>query len=225
MTPLLVRPGSCGGNLVRGILAIWASSCLLASGVVATPTFAPTEGDAIGRFNVVVSCATSGATIHYTLTGAEPTVYDRSIASQGSILIDRNMTLKAKAFNAGESSTTASGFFRVTGDIFAGGTSLMALKNDGKLFGWGYQDHGRLSNGSTSTTATATPGTAKSSLSGNPAIVDALQVSVGHRHMVMVDSLGKVWASGNNTLAECGRATVASLPMPSRSARTPPMLL
>ncbi|MCW1916968.1 chitobiase/beta-hexosaminidase C-terminal domain-containing protein [Luteolibacter sp. GHJ8] len=189
------------------MLVIWASSCLIVSGVVATPTFAPTEGDAIGRFNVVVSCATSGATIHYTLTGAEPTVYDRSIASQGSILIDRNMTLKAKAFNAGESSTTASGFFRVTGDIFAGGTSLMALKNDGKLFGWGHQDHGRLSNGSTSTTATATPGAAKSSLSGNPAIVDALQVSVGHRHMVMVDSFGKVWASGNNTLAECGRAT------------------
>ncbi len=157
----------------------------------------------IGRFNATVTCGTSGAVIRYTVTGAEPTVYDRTVVSGANVLVDRSMTLKVKAFNGAEASTTASATFDVTGELSGGSQSLMALKTDGKLYGWGSQDHGRLSNGSTATTFLTAPAALSYSSSN---ISNASRIFAGVRHMVMLDTSGDVWASGNNTLGECGRS-------------------
>src|SRR5687767_13249427 len=77
----------------------WAQS-------VQTPAFLPVEGTALTRFQVVVTCPTSGATIHYTVTGAEPTVFDPVVASGSSVEVTRNTTLKAKAWNGSDTSAT-----------------------------------------------------------------------------------------------------------------------
>ena len=42
---------------------------------------------------------TPGATVHYTLTGTDPTESDPVVASGGTVLIDESRTLKARAWN------------------------------------------------------------------------------------------------------------------------------
>ncbi len=65
---------------------------------VATPTFNPVAGTYGTVQNVVISCATSGAEIHYTLNGAEPTLLDPAIPSGSSVPVNVALTLKAKAW-------------------------------------------------------------------------------------------------------------------------------
>ena len=70
---------------------------------VATSVFSP-AGGAIPyttEQNVTITNATAGSEIHYTLTGADPTLGDPVIASGSSVLIDQTRTLKARAFKDG----------------------------------------------------------------------------------------------------------------------------
>ncbi len=70
--------------------------------IVATPTFDPDGGVLSGSsVNVVVSCATAGATIRYTTDGSEPTESSPEIASGGSVTVPVPGTLKAKAWKTG----------------------------------------------------------------------------------------------------------------------------
>jgi alpha-tubulin suppressor-like RCC1 family protein len=71
--------------------------------LVGTPVFNTGTGS-FTYFNptsVTITEATPGATIHYTLTGDEPTEADATVASGGSVSIDRIRTLKARAFKTG----------------------------------------------------------------------------------------------------------------------------
>ena len=176
---------------------------------VATPTFLPVEGVALARFPVVVSCPTSGATIRYTVTGAEPTQFDPVVVSGATVDMARNMTLKAKAWSGAISSATASTTFEVTGDLAAGSQNLLALVTNGQVMGWGNQDFGRLANGSTATTNILVPSAAKYSSSSS--ITNASRITAGAKHSLMLDSSGNVWGFGNNLLGEAGRATPAEL--------------
>jgi PKD repeat protein len=84
------------------------------SGEVPTPTIEPAGGLLVGPQNVVIR-AISGATIHYTLDGAEPTEADPTVVSGGSVLVDHALTLKAKAWRPGSTtSPTASATFQFT---------------------------------------------------------------------------------------------------------------
>jgi hypothetical protein len=67
---------------------------------VEMPTFKPDGGGYRTDLQVVISCATAGATIHYTTNGREPTQDDPNIESGGSVLIvvEPATTLKARAF-------------------------------------------------------------------------------------------------------------------------------
>ena len=64
----------------------------------------PALSVAAGRYTtartVTISCPTADATIHYTTNGNEPTTSDASIASGGTLNVDRAMIVKAKAFHA-----------------------------------------------------------------------------------------------------------------------------
>jgi len=66
---------------------------------VGTPVFSVAAGTYTTEKTVVVTCATPGATIHYTLDGAEPTESDPTVASGGTVVIDQSRTLKAHAWN------------------------------------------------------------------------------------------------------------------------------
>jgi hypothetical protein len=69
-------------------------------GKVATPVFSPSAGTYSSAQSVTVNCASSGATIRYTVDGSEPsstsTVYSNPIPVNGGTL-----TVKAKAFKSG----------------------------------------------------------------------------------------------------------------------------
>ncbi|MEN6309419.1 MAG: chitobiase/beta-hexosaminidase C-terminal domain-containing protein [Anaerohalosphaeraceae bacterium] len=66
--------------------------------VVSTPTFSQNGGTFDSKQTIIISCATAGATIHYTTNGLEPTEDDPVITSGFSVIVDRSMTLKAKAW-------------------------------------------------------------------------------------------------------------------------------
>ncbi len=66
---------------------------------VATPTFNPTEGTFTEAQNVTISCATSGATIHYTTDGNTPTASSTTYSS--AIPVSETTTIKAIAVKSG----------------------------------------------------------------------------------------------------------------------------
>jgi alpha-tubulin suppressor-like RCC1 family protein len=77
---------------------------------VATPTFSPAAGNYAADQNVTISCATSGASIYYTTNGTDPT--QSSTLYSGPVLVDRSLTLKARAFKAGSNpSAVATGIY------------------------------------------------------------------------------------------------------------------
>jgi hypothetical protein len=67
---------------------------------VLRPVFTPDGGIYNSEQTVVITCATDGATIHYTTNGNDPTESDPTIASGGTVLVsvDPPTTLKARAW-------------------------------------------------------------------------------------------------------------------------------
>lgn len=202
------RPKSVCGTLAIASLAYVAGSCL-AFGTVAAPAFLPGEGDSATQFPVTVTCGTSGAAIHYTLNGSTPSLSDPTVANNGTILINRNLTLKAKAFSGSESSSVTTATYSLTGDIAAGGSHTLSLSFDGKVKAWGEQSGGRLGNGQTATANVHTPTDSKYSSSLN--IADAVAIGAGLNNSVFVKSDRTVWAFGGNGNGQLGNnSTTAS---------------
>ena len=82
---------------------------------VATPTLSPNGGSFQVDQSVVVDDLTPGATIRYTTNGSDPTESDPVVAAGGTVLVDRGMTLKARAWKAGmPESGVASTVFAMT---------------------------------------------------------------------------------------------------------------
>lgn len=69
------------------------------SSACAAPTFSPAAGAVLSGTEVTISCATAGATIHYTLDGTEPTASSPTYSS--AITIDEAKTIKAIAVKGG----------------------------------------------------------------------------------------------------------------------------
>jgi alpha-tubulin suppressor-like RCC1 family protein len=65
---------------------------------VARPTFEPDGGFFTSEQAVTLDCDTSGARIHYTTNGDDPTDADPSVAPGESILVAEPLTLKARAY-------------------------------------------------------------------------------------------------------------------------------
>lgn len=169
---------------------------------IASPVFIPGPAAAAVGFKVAVSCATSGAEIHYTTNGEDPTIHDPSLGDGGVVEIKRNLTLKAKAWVDGQTSAVTMADYSVTGDLSAGAQHMLALKSPGAIYAWGLQSNGRLGNGATATGEVLSP---TPSLS-NPAtpIQDAAMVAAGVTHSVWLDHTGGVWSFGQNTYGALG---------------------
>jgi hypothetical protein len=70
---------------------------------IATPTFNPSGGTYSSAIWVTISCATSGASIHYTTDYTDPT--ESSNLYTGEIMVSSTTTIKAKAYLAGYTSS------------------------------------------------------------------------------------------------------------------------
>ena len=75
---------------------------------VTTPMFSPDGGTFNETIDVLVSCETLDATIHYTTDSSEPTEESPTVASGESIPLSETTTLTAKAFSAGMDPATKS---------------------------------------------------------------------------------------------------------------------
>jgi hypothetical protein len=67
---------------------------------VARPMFSVPEGTTFAT-QVVIVCGTPGAVIHYTTNGNDPTESDPVVVSGATVIVDHSLTLKARAFRAG----------------------------------------------------------------------------------------------------------------------------
>ena len=78
----------------------WGGSAFVATlPKISTPMVNPAQGAYPSPQAVKITCATKGATIHYTTDGSEPT--SKSTKYAGAIAVDSSMTIKARAFKAG----------------------------------------------------------------------------------------------------------------------------
>ena len=91
------------GLLILAMLLLLLSSCTEDLPKIETPAFNIPSGDYSSVQRVSISCATAGATIHYTTDGKDPTSSSRIYS--GFIELSRSTTLKAKAFKHGWSSS------------------------------------------------------------------------------------------------------------------------
>ena len=97
----------------RGVLAAALSDAPVPLPTVATPTFSPSDCSFYPTTNVTIACATSGATIRYTLDGTEPTA--TSAEYTAPIALSATTTVKARAFADGmNASAVASATYMLT---------------------------------------------------------------------------------------------------------------
>jgi alpha-tubulin suppressor-like RCC1 family protein/subtilisin family serine protease len=68
---------------------------------VATPAFSPDGGSFEYQQGVMIYVSTPGATIHYTLNGADPTPSDPSVGSGQTFFLSTTTTVRARAFKPG----------------------------------------------------------------------------------------------------------------------------
>ena len=66
---------------------------------VATPSLSPSGGSFSSTQNVTVTDTTSGAALHYTLDGTEPTESSPTVVSGNTLAVDHSATLTVKGFN------------------------------------------------------------------------------------------------------------------------------
>lgn len=96
---------------IDGTVAKTFSFSKAVSSVVSTPTFSPPASTYPSPQIVTISTSTSGATIHYTLDGTEPT--EASTQYSTAITVSLTTTIKAKAWKTGmtESSTASATYY------------------------------------------------------------------------------------------------------------------
>lgn len=85
---------------------------------VSSPAINPPGGNFINFVDVTITCATPGATIHYTTNGNEPTENDPIIASGGVVHVTSFTFLNAKAWKPGlVPSSSSFALFDITGQV------------------------------------------------------------------------------------------------------------
>jgi len=97
--------GNTFGMLGIGSLGSTSLPVVVAENLtVAKPILSAPAGNLTGT-QVFVACGTPGAVIHYTTNGADPTESDPVVVSGTAVAVDHSLTLKAKAFRAGFTSS------------------------------------------------------------------------------------------------------------------------
>jgi len=170
---------------------------------LAAPTVSPASGTYDAGQLITIGSPEPGATVTYTLNGAEPTANDTVVPASGTLMMG-NFVLKVKAFRTGATtSPTATADYRINGTVTSGSLAAgeqfsLALRPDGVAFAWGYNSDGQLGNG-TVTTALS-PGM----VSGLTGIV---AIAAGDRHSAAIVSGGTLYTWGYNNSGRLGDGT------------------
>ena len=104
---VLTTSGTAGNVGFKSITVTFTASAV----TVAKPTFSLEAGTYVGTQSVEIACATEGASIFYTLDGAEPTA--NSTAYTAAISISETKTLKAIAVKGNDVSQVASATYTI----------------------------------------------------------------------------------------------------------------
>lgn len=199
---IAVSDAYCEGT-VSGVAMVTVVS---SGNTVATPTFSPQPGVYLSSVSVTVSCATTGASIHYTTNGLMPTLDDPSISSGSAVTLSQPILLQARAFTNGFcASAVAAGLYQI-GPVLTGGwddeesdnqspnelgLSFMVWTN-GNLWGWGSTAGGSLGTNILDAPDASLP--FPSSYATN-----VISVSSGEGRTSFVDTSGVLRQSGRNT--------------------------
>jgi alpha-tubulin suppressor-like RCC1 family protein len=162
------------------------------------PILGPGSGRYANGLRVTITSPMAGTTIRYTTTGVDPTETDPVVASGATVLVDRSMRLKARAWKAGlEPSPIASADYEIVGAVAAGMYHSVALRADGTVASWGTNYSGQLGDGTT------VQRMAPVDVLG---LVDVIAVAAGQYNTVALKSDGTVWSWGSNngTVGELG---------------------
>jgi len=177
---------------------------------VAAPTFGQPAGNYAAGTTTTVSTATTGATIYYTITGATPTANDATITSGASLVLG-NYTLQAYAVKAGcTASSVTTATYTITGSVAttpsgaavaAGSQHSLALKADGTLWSWGFNNSGEL--GDNTASAHSSPAQVKDT-PGTGFLTSVAAVAAGSAHSAAVKTDNTAWAWGANGNGQLG---------------------
>lgn len=97
--------------------------------------------------------------------------------------------------------------------ITAGQFHTIVSRDDGKVFGWGYNTSGQIGNGTISGGCGCLPNVTESS------IIGVAKVSAGWDHTVALKQDGTVWVWGRNNEGEVGNGTLSTaVPTPTQTS-------
>jgi alpha-tubulin suppressor-like RCC1 family protein len=145
---------------------------------------------------VLISSATDGAVIRYTVNGADPTEGDPAVTAGVPIVVSEGLVLKARAWRTGLSpSAVRTGVYQLTGSVAAGHQFTVALTAAGNLLSWGANSRGQLGDGTTLDRSSPGP------VVGLPMVV---AVAAGGNHMLALAADGRVWSWGANSAGQLG---------------------
>lgn len=158
---------------------------------VADPVLSSLGGIYTTRRNVVVTTATPGALIYYTTNGQDPTTANSSVASGGTIVVDRGLVLKVKAFKTGATpSSTVRADYVITGAVAFGTYFTLFLRENGTVWAAGRNEVGQLGVGSTAQKIVPTQIPETATFNN----IKAIEAGEGFSLFLKED--GTVWVSG-----------------------------
>jgi alpha-tubulin suppressor-like RCC1 family protein len=169
---------------------------------VAPASFSPAPGSYSKTQNVALTTATQDALVHYTTNGVDPTQADPYVASGGTVLVDREMPLKARAYKTGlAASPVRRGDYQITGAVSAGDSHVMTAKADGTAWGWGTNTHGQLGTGNTNASNDPVQ------VSGITSVIAVAADGSYQSRTLALKADGTVWGWGSNEFGELGDGT------------------
>jgi alpha-tubulin suppressor-like RCC1 family protein len=177
------------------------------TGRMGAPGFSPVPGTYTTARSVTIS-APAGATIRYTVDGSTPSETNGSVYA-GPVSIAASTTIRAVAYGMGESPSPVSvGLYRITPVIVSAGTwHGAALRSDGTVWTWGWNQQGQLGDGTTTGADRLTP----APVSG---ISDMVAVSATIFRTMALRSDGTVWGWGASDSGSIGDGSSRIRPTP-----------
>jgi alpha-tubulin suppressor-like RCC1 family protein len=177
-----------------------ATITITSGGTVATPTFNPEGRQYLTPISVTVSCATAGASIHYTTNGLMPSLDDPSIGSGSSVTLSQTAILQARAFTNGYcASAIKAGLYQIGPMVVAGEYDSFFVQTNGVVWGWGDNTFAEITTNNYLYPGQYTEDSALSSVIPLGPVVtlsNVFALSAGGVHTLAVNTNGMVWSWG-----------------------------